>query len=316
MATNFNININRCFIYPMVTRQDVSDAYNTENGNESTWKVNSSLNTERNISTMFAQSVDRNFIIQIGDSRGFGVEQGPNDEGIDTITVQAGAAVIAGHLVVFTQSTSFTGKLTDSGKLYIQLVPAQPGTDIEAADELPASIINTTYLSYQQKLDNGIATNSENSISATSLNAVVLSYDNSVGTNIEDSDFTGNKIIIATVTNGTLNSAITSNGFLDRMGVVENKSELTYTKYNADSIYISTQEEVSGNTGTEDSIQFFRLDDVVNALRYTSVIDDGDYDNSKAIYYNEEGSARNGYLPGMSDSAVTLTQQKAKDIEL
>lgn len=316
MATNFNININRCFIYPMVTRQDVSDTYNTENGNESVWKINSSLNTERNISTMFAQSVDRNFIIQIGDSRGFGVTQGQNDQGINTITVQAGAAVIAGHLVVFTQSTSFTGELTGSGKLYIQLVPAQPGTDMQAADELPASIINTTYLSYQQKLDNGIATNSENSISATSLNAVVVSYDNSVGTNIEDSDFTGNKLLIATVTNGTLNSAITSNGFLDRMGVSQNKSELTYTKYNADSIYISTQEEISGNVGTEDSIQFFRLDDVVNALRYTSVIDDGDYDNADAIYYNEEGSARNGYLPGMSDDTVTLTQQKATDIKL
>lgn len=316
MATNFNININRCFIYPMVTRQDVSDTYNTENGNESTWKINSSLNTERNISTMFAQSVDRNFIIQIGDSRGFSVTQGPNEQDVNTITVQAGAAVIAGHLVVFTQPTSFTGELTGSGKLYIQLVPAQPGTDIQAADELPASIINTTYLCYQQKLDNGIATNSENSINATSLNAVVLSYDNSVGTTIEDSDFTGNKLLIATVTNGTLNSAITSNGFLNRMGVGKNKSELTYTKYNAHSIYISTQEEISGNTGTEDSIQFFRLDDVVNALRYTSVIDDGDYDDAADIYYNADGSARNGYLPGMSDDTVTLTQRKATDIKL
>lgn len=316
MATNFNININRCFIYPMVTRQDVSDTYNTENGNESTWKINSSLNTERNISTMFAQSVDRNFIIQIGDSRGFSVTQGPNDQDVNTITVQAGAAVIAGHLVVFTQPTSFTGELTGSGKLYIQLVPAQPGTDIQAADELPASIINTTYLCYQQKLDNGIATNSENSINATSLNAVVLSYDNSVGTTLEDSDFRGNKLLIATVTKGKLNSAITSNGFLNRMGVGENKSELTYTKYNADSIYISTQEEISGNTGTEDSIQFFRLDDVVNALRYTSVIDDGDYDDAADIYYNEDGSARNGYLPGMSDNTVTLTQRKATDIKL
>lgn len=276
-----NIPINSCFVYPIVTRQDINV---TDDSGLNGWKRNSSLNTERNISATVSAITDFNFVLS-----GLGIQYSSGN-----VTVQKGSAIIGGHLITLFNNVVIT-PTTDS-KIYLTIQPVNStGGETPTSDDGTPNALTPTLLGNQQKIDNTYTTQG----SVQYLNGVA--FVTSPNSDIDyESDFYGNQLLVAIKQGNTFVPPTSQYGFTPR-GIVSVQSapNVNSSKLNGDSVVIRTYTQNDGNGSTTQQItnfDTFILTDLLNSLRFTCILDDGDYDKGQvnSIFGN------NGKIPNKS----------------